>query len=102
MSTLPFFEDLTTKAQRLLILRNETFVKNFILTVSTFGLNSKSFLDYVSMRPCKCKYNAMNAINAIQLDLYVYFYIIFVCVFRFPSLGPPYKIPSNFPNQDKD
>ena len=49
MSTLPFFRDLTTKGQRVLIQKNGSFVKNLILIVSTFGLNSKYFLDYVSI-----------------------------------------------------
>ena len=49
MTTLPYFSDLTTKGQRFLIQKNASFVQNLILTVSTFGLNSNNFLDYVSI-----------------------------------------------------
>ena len=49
MTTLPFFEDLTIKAQRMLIMKNASFVRNLVLVVSTFGLKSKYFLDYVSI-----------------------------------------------------
>ena len=47
MTTLPFFSDLTIKGQRILIQKNGSFEQNLILTVSTFGLNSNYFMDFV-------------------------------------------------------